>query len=325
MRFLAQSLKYKQQSFLSRLSSNNCKPIVQKSSLFSTNYKSGDGVASNLKKDGNQDATPDEGLGGGSRLVYGILAGLAVAVVVVDLKAFVDNSKKTKQNVLIDNAFAECQVTEIKQINHDTWFYKIRAKNEGENAMPLPYHILIKDDTCQVARSYSPVTINEENLELGLVIKHYKDGVLSQMLKNTKIGESILVSGPICSMMVPYRENSVTEIGMIAGGTGITPMYQLVKRILQSKTDKTRISLYYLNKTRQDILLQKELDHFAKTYPDRFKLVYGLDQLQVKTKSSGEEKYIFGRPDEATIASIMPSPSLGESNGSCVLVCGPDG
>lgn len=315
MRFLTQilTLKYNHQAFLSI---NKFKHAVRmpKSRLMSTR---------NNGQEGSQDTKQQVRHEGGNRILYGILAGLAIAVIGVDAKAFLENRTKTKQNVLIDHAFAECQVTEIKKINHDTWFYKIRAKNEGETAMPVPYHILIKDDSCQVARSYSPVTINEGNLELGLVIKHYKDGVLSQMLENTRIGESILVSGPVCSMMVPYKENSVDEIGMIAGGTGITPMYQLVKRILQSKTDKTRISLYYLNKTPQDILLRKELDHFSKTYPDRFKLVYAVDQAN--TKTNAEERIIFGGPNEATIASIMPSPSFGESQRTCVLVCGPDG
>jgi cytochrome-b5 reductase len=251
------------------------------------------------------------------QFLYGVLALMAATVVSVDVKDFLESRSKPKQNVLLDHAFAKCQVTEIKQINHDTRLYKIRAKNDGEAAMPIPYHILIKDDSCQVARSYSPVTISD-NFELGLVIKHYKDGIMSSMLDQVKLGESILVSGPICSMLVPYKENSVAELGMIAGGTGITPMYQLLKKILQSKTDKTKITLYYINKTPQDILLKKELDHFATNFPDRFKLVYALDSIQ---KKEDVLNYSLGRPTQESLQSILPSPSTS----SCILICGPDG
>jgi NAD(P)H-flavin reductase len=35
------------------------------------------------------------------------------------------------------------------------------------------------------------------------------------------------------------------KIGLIAGGTGITPCYQLIKHILNNPNDKTKITLVY--------------------------------------------------------------------------------
>jgi cytochrome-b5 reductase len=40
----------------------------------------------------------------------------------------------------------------------------------------------------------------------------------------------------------------VNKIGMIAGGSGITPMFQLISKIIMSKRDKTGLSLIYANK-----------------------------------------------------------------------------
>jgi NAD(P)H-flavin reductase len=36
-------------------------------------------------------------------------------------------------------------------------------------------------------------------------------------------------------------------IGLIAGGTGITPMYQLIKTIFKNPNDKTKVTLVYGN------------------------------------------------------------------------------
>jgi cytochrome-b5 reductase len=36
-------------------------------------------------------------------------------------------------------------------------------------------------------------------------------------------------------------------VGLIAGGTGITPMYQLIKAIFKNPNDKTKVSLVYGN------------------------------------------------------------------------------
>lgn len=53
-----------------------------------------------------------------------------------------------------------------------------------------------------------------------------------------------------------YVPNSYAKrIGMIAGGTGITSMYQGIRAICEDESDKTKIDLIYANNTVQDILL----------------------------------------------------------------------
>lgn len=42
---------------------------------------------------------------------------------------------------------------------------------------------------------------------------------------------------------------------MVAGGTGITPLYQIIQAISNNK-DTVRLTLLYLNRTEDDILLE---------------------------------------------------------------------
>ena len=53
-------------------------------------------------------------------------------------------------------------------------------------------------------------------------------------------------------------------MGLIAGGSGITPMYQLIKAIVNDPTDQTKITLLYANKTEADILLKNEMTALQK-------------------------------------------------------------
>jgi cytochrome-b5 reductase len=53
-------------------------------------------------------------------------------------------------------------------------------------------------------------------------------------------------------------ENKV-KIGCIAGGTGITPCYQVIQSVLDNKDDKSQLSLIFGNRTTKDILLKEEL------------------------------------------------------------------
>ena len=59
-----------------------------------------------------------------------------------------------------------------------------------------------------------------------------------------------------------------TGAGMLAGGTGVTPMFQVVNAILRDPRDKTQLSLIFANVTEDDILLRTELDTLAAVHPN---------------------------------------------------------
>lgn len=54
------------------------------------------------------------------------------------------------------------------------------------------------------------------------------------------------------------------HIGMVAGGSGITPMLQVIDEILSNKDDKTQVSLVFANQTESDIILKDRIDAWAK-------------------------------------------------------------
>jgi cytochrome-b5 reductase len=99
--------------------------------------------------------------------------------------------------------------------------------------LPIDQHISIRTeiDGKAVSRSYTPVSNNSDPGELQLVIKIYPDGKLTgKYLQNLQIGDQVEVRGPKGAMR--YRKGMLKEIGMISGGTGITPMYQVCGFVL---------------------------------------------------------------------------------------------
>lgn len=50
-----------------------------------------------------------------------------------------------------------------------------------------------------------------------------------------------------------YSKNLAPHLLMIAGGTGITPMYQIIKASVQDPEDKTQLRLIYANVNQDDI------------------------------------------------------------------------
>ena len=69
------------------------------------------------------------------------------------------------------------------------------------------------------------------------------------------------------------------HFGMIAGGTGITPMLQIIHAALRDEPNSNvTCSLIYANQTEDDILVREELEAAVEKFGGRFKLHYTLDR-----------------------------------------------
>lgn len=110
-----------------------------------------------------------------------------------------------------------------------------------------------------------------------------------------------------------YTPNMIREIGMLAGGTGITPMLQIIRAILKNPEDKTMVTLIYANVTMEDILLREDLEDFAERYPEKFKL------FLVVEKPSDTWTGGVGFITEAMIREHCPPPATDIK----ILICGP--
>ena len=175
---------------------------------------------------------------------------------------------------LDEDEYQEFQVLDIDQVNHDTFKIKVETRILDlikSQPIPCPAHVSVKDDSCQIARCYTPIQVDRESITL--LVKRYSNGSVSRMLTNLKNGDKVWLRGLIPTFT--YTPNRVDSLIMIAGGTGITPMYQLASSILKSDQN-TQITLLYANKSKNDILLKSELDELASKFP-KFTIKYTLE------------------------------------------------
>ena len=63
-----------------------------------------------------------------------------------------------------------------------------------------------------------------------------------------------------------------TKICLLAGGTGITPCLAIAQASLLAG-EGYEVKLVYCNKTKEDILCQKELSQLSSTYPSNFQFI----------------------------------------------------
>lgn len=181
--------------------------------------------------------------------------------------------------------------------------------------LPIGQHVAIKGtiDEHTVVRSYTPISNNRDLGRLELLIRVYPKGQMGNYLKNLEIGDFAEIRGPKGAMK--YRRGMSKHIGMVGGGTGITPLFQLIRSICEDKNDDTTISLVYGNRSESDIMLREKLDYYAKVAGDKFKLHYVLDQPGPGWKGGK------GHVTKETLEERMPKPA----DDTKVLLCGPPG
>jgi hypothetical protein len=109
-------------------------------------------------------------------------------------------------------------------------------------------------------RSYTPISSDLTPGYFDLLIKSYPTGNISKHVASLMVGQTMKVRGPKGAMV--YKPNMVRHFGMIAGGTGITPMLQIIRAIVRGRPtgDTTQVDLLFANVNPEDILLKEDLD-----------------------------------------------------------------
>ncbi|KAM0712101.1 hypothetical protein Q7P37_011195 [Cladosporium fusiforme] len=200
---------------------------------------------------------------------------LALAVCVA-LGGFQFYNNQTKK-VLDPAAFQEFPLTEKTILSHNTAIYRFALPTANSIlGLPIGQHISlaanldVKDPKTEVVtnkevvRSYTPISSDVDAGYFDLLIKSYPTGNISRHLATLNIGDKMKVKGPKGAMV--YTPNMVQRFGMIAGGTGITPMLQVAKAILRGRAsgDKTEVDLIFANVNEDDILLRQDLEKLAR-------------------------------------------------------------
>lgn len=247
-----------------------------------------------------------------NNLVLG-LTGFAAALLAVFI--FLKNSN-SERAVLKKDDFQEFPLIQKIVLSHDSAIFRFGLPNPTDVlGLPIGQHIQIAAEIegKNVMHSYTPTSLDQDSKGyFDLLIKVYPNGKLSTYIDNLKLGETIRVKGP--KGFYNYQPNMLKHICMVCGGTGITPMYQIIKAILSNPEDNTQITLLYGSQSEADILLRAELDEFAAKH-DNFKLVHFLDRAPENWE--GRTGYI----NKEAMEELFSKPS----DDVQLLLCGPPG
>lgn len=228
-------------------------------------------------------------------------------------------------------------LVKVTEVSHDTKIFRFALPEGWRLGLPVGQHVNTKAKIGGklVIRPYTPISSDDDLGFVDLLIKIYfpndrfpTGGVMTQYINNLKLGESLDFTGPKGRIIYqrkgnflirgekkgqePTRVTGIKNIGLIAGGSGITPMLQIVRDVFKSD-EETRLWLLFANQTENDILLREEIEDFGREYPTRFSFMYTLD------RPTENWKYQKGFINKEMCASHLPLPG----DDTMILICGP--
>jgi cytochrome-b5 reductase len=177
----------------------------------------------------------------------------------------------------------------------------------------LPVGEVKEDGTRKmVMKPYTPISAPDAPT-LDLAVKIYAAGALTPHLAALKPGATLDFKGPLPK--VPADAVAAKKaVGLVAGGTGLTPMLQLATELLRREGGPT-VTLVYANVSPADIMLKARVDALAAAHPRRFRVHYLVDKAAPGWAGG------VGFVSRAVLAAHMPPPGPD----AFVAVCGPPG
>ncbi|KAG9236186.1 putative nitrate reductase [Amylocarpus encephaloides] len=200
--------------------------------------------------------------------------------------------------------------------------------------LPIGQHLMVRlrDPVTResIIRSYTPLSEGNQQGTLDILIKIYFDtveragGRMTKALDSIPVGHYVEFKGPIGkfeylgngSCTISGRPRFVKRFVMICGGSGITPIFQVLRAVLSNATDKTRCLVLDGNRLEADILCRSEIDALVEGKGERVRLLYTL------TQPTDTWTGIKGRVGRELLESEIGA--CGKTGEDLVLICGPE-
>ncbi|XP_076136697.1 cytochrome b5 reductase 4 isoform X4 [Alosa pseudoharengus] len=223
--------------------------------------------------------------------------------------------------------YRKCVLLAKTDVTHDTKLFCLQLPPGTHMHVPVGRHVYLRASVqdSEVVKPYTPVdhtllpdcsaTEGDGAHRLFLMIKVYPNGVLSSHLDSLSIGEwgdSLAVSSPEGPFSLRLLRG-ITQLYLLAAGTGFTPMARLVHAALTGLPTLRKTQLMFFNRQERDILWHSLLDQLAAKDP-RFEVEY------VLSEPSDSWTGRRGRVQASMLTDLLVRP---EGSKCLVCVCGP--
>ncbi|SHN02466.1 ring-1,2-phenylacetyl-CoA epoxidase subunit PaaE [Cyclobacterium lianum] len=229
------------------------------------------------------------------------------------------NRNKEKSEKKEDN-YLTLRIRETVQETPDTMTVYFEQPEPFLDYQPGQYLTLILEiDGKQVRRSYSLCTSPYVDPFPGITVKRLEGGLVSNyVIDNFFPGKRITIMKPLGNFVTTYHSENQQVYGMIAGGSGITPIMGILKSILVNEP-QARVHLLYCSRSREMIIFREALEDLQSKYPGRLMINHHLSQ------SGSSPDKVSCRLNEEQVKRFYRENFISYQQNQKFFVCGPEG
>ncbi len=208
-------------------------------------------------------------------------------------------------------------VKEVIPIAEDAVSLIFEKPEETFDYQPGQYLTLVEHvNGDKIRRAYSLFTDPGQDAEPGVTVKRVKGGKMSNHINDTfSAGQNVQVMPAMGTFTPSAVEASNEHLVLFAGGSGITPIYSILRSTL-GKNSKSKIDLIYGNTSESHIIFKEQLSLLEKEYE-------GLNIVHILENNSDGFAGFQGRPSLPIITEILDD--IGVTSTSHFFICGPTG
>jgi 3-ketosteroid 9alpha-monooxygenase subunit B len=151
-------------------------------------------------------------------------------------------------------------------------------------------------------RCYSMSSSPMVGEDLRITVKRDPGGVVSNWLNDAATPGGEIHAAPPAGRFVLGDTNC--DVVAFAGGSGITPIFSLIRWALASTTRTIR--LFYANRSRESVIFAEALAVLADRHPDRLVIEHHLDEDSGVVHPSHIDGFV-GRPDDVEVYICGPA------------------
>ena len=170
-------------------------------------------------------------------------------------------------------------------------------------------------DGKEIRRAYS-ICSSPKSGELRISVKSIKNGFFSKFAnEKLAVGNVIEVGTPEGKFTFEPKADRQKNYAAFVAGSGITPVYSILKSVLEEEPNSTFV-LVYGNKSDKDTIFHNQLHDLQLQYVGRLFVQYVYSQ-------SAADNALFGRIDKSTVNFVLKNKHS-EMTFSKFYLCGPE-
>jgi ring-1,2-phenylacetyl-CoA epoxidase subunit PaaE len=171
----------------------------------------------------------------------------------------------------------------------------------------------------QERRSYSLCTSPFVDPFPGITVKRLEGGLVSNHINDQFFpGKRVTVMKPLGNFVSDYHSKNRRIYGMIAGGSGITPIMGIIKTILVNEP-LSIVHLLYCSRSQDSIIFNEAIKGLQESNPGKLIVAHQLSQPKEGWEGA------CGRLDKGKVAAYFAEQLQDPGLESRFFICGPEG